>query len=128
MNPDLSSIVLHPKANPAQYFNRFQNPLGEDTIFVYYRDYIKDGNDFNELGPIRYDRKIEVKTNLSLGMLPGFYLRYFDYALEVDGNSKGLQHAYHDQHQMEFGIFDGVNLPGLRDPKDIPLHWFLWSA
>ena len=59
MKTDPSSIVLHPKGNPVEYFNRYQNPLGEDTIFVYYRDYKKVRNDFDEMGPMRYDRNIQ---------------------------------------------------------------------
>ncbi len=125
---DLSSLVLHPKGNPVGYFNRFQNPLGEDTIFVYYRDYVKKGNDFFSRSQISYKRRIEVKANLSSGMLPGFYLPYFDYAVESNGDPNSLLHAYHDHNKMEFGIFSGVNHPWVRDPREIPKHLFIWSA
>jgi hypothetical protein len=128
MEIDLSSLVLHPKGNPVGYFNRYQNPLGEDTIFVYYRDYVKKGNDFVSRSHISYKRKIEVKVNLSTGMLPGFYLRYFDYAVESNGEPNSLLYAYHDHNQMEFGIFSGMNNPWFRDLRETPEHLLIWTA
>jgi hypothetical protein len=127
MLTDHMTNPMHPKADPTQYFERYQNPLGEDTIHVYYSDYEKQGNDYRPLGPIPYNRKIEVKVNLSRGMLPGFYLQYFDYALISNGNPHSLQQAYRDHDQMEFGLFSEVNLPGLRAPREIPQHLFIWS-
>ncbi len=71
-----------------------------DCIFIYYND---------PACSMRYDRNIEIRTDLARGMEPGFYRMGFDYALKDGEKVKWLFYAYKTWGNREYGVFESFN-------------------
>ena len=126
MTANLLPKGLHPKESPVDYFERYQNHEGPDTIWIFYRDYDLKGAGFIPPGPWSKDKKIEVQADLKHGMPPGFYLHGFDYALDINGKVCWLEYAYKGDDQMEFGVFQDASNIGLKNLGEVPEHLLLW--
>jgi hypothetical protein len=95
---DNNVSLISPKERPYDYFKKHETFDGIDCIRIYYRDY-------NPSGPMRYNRYVEIRTDLVRGMKKGFYLRGFDYALVVGEKVLCLEYAYQGKNGREFGCF-----------------------
>lgn len=110
---------ISPKERPYDYFKKHETLDGIDCIRIYYRD-------CNSKGPMRYNRYIEIRTDLVRGMKKGFYLQGFDYALAVGDKVLCLEYVYRDENGREFGCFaEGYKFRDLVEIDRKDLIWML---
>jgi len=122
MNSSYGITELNPKAAPKAYFKLYETPQGLDTIWVFHPDFEFRGGEFSSIGGMRFDRYIEVKTFLKLGMPSGFYRIGFDYALNVNGKAVWLSLAYEGLDGKEHGVFGRNPYPEEWSKKELWLQ------
>lgn len=94
---------LNPKEYSLHYFKSYENLKGQDCIFVFHREYEWRNGELRPKGWM--DEKVEIKLFLNQGMPKGFYLKGFDYGLNVGGDVKWMTFAYEGLDGREHGVF-----------------------
>ncbi len=104
--------TIDPMLFPHEYFHNYEIMDGMDCIFIYYND---------PACSMRYDRNIEIRTDLARGMEPGFYRIGFDYALKVGEKIKWLSYAHKARGKREYGVFGSFT--GFDNIRNRDLLW-----